>query len=541
MSKEQSTKIQRQNMSPRQLMLDRLWKEYCCTQYDNCRVDWNGQEIPDPVEREAVVQAGFIPAGFYSVGQELPVKFRKPSAPSGMTRLVVSRFTGLLFSDRTHPRIIVPGDPDTEDYLQALAEASQLWACMSEAREFGGATGDACVGFKFVDGELQIEVHDPRFIRPKFKPGASKTLAELEIRYIYHQEDWDPDTQDWVTYPVWFRRVINESSDIVYEPEWVTKDEPEWQEAEHVDHGFGFCPVIWIQNIPVQNDVDGLPDVPQSARETIHQIDMLDSQAHKGTLANCDPTTVVKTDNEPEDDLMRGSDGGIQVETSGDVKFLEMNGQSIKTAMDLSDKDRKHVSEVSEVVLPGDEASGAEQTATEIERKHGPMYAKADRLRGQYGKRGVVILLKMILKALRAMEIGKVVDGQIVKQTVTLPPRVEKGDDGKTKLIPRKLGKFNAQIMLKWPRYYPPSLNEIDLAVRAAAGAKLAKLVDEEHAITMLAEYFGVDDVQAMIDRIKQEAKDEQKQLDQIAMAGRVGGGGFGAQAPVPGKKLLTP
>lgn len=546
MSKGAAAKIQMMGLSPRQQHLDWLWKWYCTENYDECRVDWQGMQVMDQVETSAIIREGFIPDGFYDVGQTFPIKFRRPSAPSGMAKLIVDRFTGLLFSDRTHPRVIVPGDPDTEDYIQALIESADLWSAMMEARNFGGATGSVAVGFKFVNGELRIEVHDPRWLRMTFAPGGFNKLLVLEIRYIYFQEDWDPDTKEWVTTPLWYRRVIDETSDTLFHPEYAKDgEEPKWEEAEVVAHGFGFCPVVWIQNTRITTEVDGLPDA-HGCYDKIHQYDQVTSQAHVAVLSNCDPTLVVATNLEIEDEVQKGSNAPLKVDAGGSVKYLELAGTSVEIAMKLGDKDRKDVCDLAQVVLPGDETGSGQMTATEIERKHGPMYARADALRQQYGKCGVRLLLDMVLQAIRTMNKGRTLeDGTTEKQAVRLPPKVVKDEKtGETTFEPRRLGHDNAQIMLKWPRYYPPSLEEMDLAVRSAAGAKLGKLIDREHATTSVAEYFAVDDVPAMLERITKEAKEEAQEMEDMMMAGRPGGGGgggLGNTLPVPGKKLMTP
>lgn len=150
-------------MSPKQQELNRLYSFYAACQYDARRVDWDGKEVLDPVDHETIARAGYIPPGFYDAGGGmLPLKFRRPYAPYHLARAITERFTGLLFSERRHPKIRIEGDADTQDYANALIEASRLWPAMMLIRSLGGAMGSMVAGFKFIDGKPRIEPHDPR-------------------------------------------------------------------------------------------------------------------------------------------------------------------------------------------------------------------------------------------------------------------------------------------------------------------------------------------------------------------------------------------
>src|SRR5574337_67053 len=273
--------IQRLGLSPRQLELNDLWSWYRCQHYDTRKVDWDGRERVVGIDREAIATAGFIPPGFYDAGgQNLPLKFRRPSSPYALAKVVVDRFTGLLFSERRHPQIRCEGDPDTEDYMTALADVGRLWPAMILARTYGGAMGSVAIGFQYVNGKPVFEVHDPRWCVPEFKDRLELKLESIEKRYQYPVEKRDEQGR-WVEVPHWYRRTIDEKSDVLYEPVEVPDDgsEPEWTEQARVDHNLGFCPVVWVQNLPVQDSVDGDPDC-LGIFDMIEAIDSLIGQAN---------------------------------------------------------------------------------------------------------------------------------------------------------------------------------------------------------------------------------------------------------------------
>lgn len=285
-------KLARLGLSPRQQELNRLWSWYRCQSYEARRCDWDGKERFDPIEHEAVARAGYIPPGFYSAAvNNLPLKFRRPTTPYALVKVIVDRFTGLLFSERRHPQIRVDGDPETEGTAGAIAEASRLWSAMIQARTYGGATGTAVVGFQFMEGRPVVEVHDPRWVSPVFADRASLRLTELDKRYMYPADERDPQTGTWVQVWYWYRRLITAERDILWKPIVVGDgQEPDWEDPSlveaNVEHGFGFCPAVWIQNLPCADDADGDSDCI-GIYDLVESIDALLAQANRGTVYNC--------------------------------------------------------------------------------------------------------------------------------------------------------------------------------------------------------------------------------------------------------------
>lgn len=504
--------IERLGMTPRQMELNRRWAFYCTTQYDSRACDWDGTRRVDPVEREAISQAGFIPPGFRDLGgQMLPLKFRRPSAPYHLCRVITERFTGMLFSERRHPNLDVEGDPLTDDWVVAIAEASRLWPQMIKARNYGGAMGSVAAGFQFKDGKPIVEIHDPRWCFPQFKDRIQLELSSLEKRYMYPVETLDPETERWVDVWWWYRRVINETSDILYAPAEVGQgQEPQWEVAAQVDHNLGFCPVVWTQNLPVDDDIDGEPDC-QGIWDLAEAIDTLLSQAYRGTVANCDPTLVLEGVGDMEiPQLQKGSGNAIKL-PAGTARYLEISGSGPKAALDLAKEYRGLALEVAQCVLDHPDVAG--RTATEIERLYSSMLGKADVLREQYGQKLVLPLVNMIRKA--AVQLGSpVVDevtGETTRMTVILPPRY---DEESEQPVERKLGAPNSVIAIHWPGYFDPSLQDAQLAATAAGAAKAAGLIDDENASKFIAPYFRIDDVKASLERMKNQQVEAQQQME---------------------------
>jgi len=516
-------RVARLGLSPRQQEMNRLWASYRGQQYSSRQVDWDGSPRKDGIEAEAIASAGYLPPGYYDAGANFPIKFRRPSVPYHLRKVIVDRFTGLLFSDRKHPVIRVEGDSVSEDYIRTLAEVARLWPAMIMARTYGGSMGTTAVGFQFVDGKPVVEVHDPRWCMPIFEDRYALKLAAIEKRYMFPVDELDPETQRWVQRPYWYRRIIDTERDVLFKAIPVDEgDEPQWEVEREVVHGFGFCPVVWVQNMPVQDDIDGDPDC-LGVDDMCEQIDALLSQANQGILASCDPTLKIITDAEL-DSVRKGSKNALKLPQGSSADYMEISGQGITAALTMVQSLREMVLEVAQCVLDQPGGASSRRTATEIERLYASMLAKADVLREQYGERCVKPLLEMMVKAIRMVEKPRAVEGGIIRQVVKMPARIVTKDDLSVVREPRVLPEdADTMINLNWGPYFNPSLDEAFKAVQSATTARLGGLLDHEHAVSFTAPYFLVEDARAMARKIQQEQQATKDALDDQLMQGLSG------------------
>lgn len=513
-------------MTPRQQWLTWLWSQFRCSIYDDRRVNWSGRERLPKTEHDMVARQGYIPPGFYDAGQTLPIEFRAPDAPTHLPKVITTRFTSLLFSSHRHPRIACPEDPATADWLTAAVEAARLWTHMQLARNYGGATGTAVIGFKFVRGRLQFEVFDPRWCEPDFLDQSTGELYAIEKKYQYSKWMRNPANGEQMEVRCWYRRVIDQESDTVWPcvPVQDQNEEPEWETFAHTQlfHGMQECPVHWIQNKEVLDEPDGDSDC-HGVYELCWAIDALWSQSHHGALKNCDPTLHVASDAD-FDSVSKGSHGSaMKTEKGGSMEYVEMTGAGIKTATDLAEKLEQRVQQLARCYFDKNLAGTGTKTATEVERDYSAMIEEADVLREQYGQKGVKPLLEKILRCARRL-MEPYVDysnpdvPRIMSSEVKVPPRPVKDDTGKVVgLEERDIGQGET-VDLKWPRYFQPTLEDIVKAVQAARSALEGGLIDQEHAMQMVAEYFQVEDVAALLEALRREAEkltSEAQQIDQ--------------------------
>jgi len=529
-------------MTDRQLELDRLWRYYRCANYEGRKYDWNGQPTLPKIEHEVVATEGFMPAGFYDAGQtgDFPLKFRRPTAPFYLAKVIVRRFTSLLFSQKKHPKIAAD-DPLTEDWLTGFADATRLWVQMAKARNYGGAMGSSGLGFKIVESVPYVEVHDPRWVNVDFADREELIVRSFEKKYQFPKEVINPLNGEREEQWFWYRRVIDEEQDSVWNEVPVdssTSEEPQWDAIPHhtVAHNFGFCPIVWIQNTAIDDAVDGDPDC-HGIYDTIEAIDALWSQANRGTVANCDPTVAIVSDADFMG-IRKGSGNALQVEKGGSVNYLEMTGEGGKAAVELAEKLEEKALIVARCVLDTN-FSGPARTVEEVDKNYSNMIEQCDELREQYGERGVKRLLAMVLKIARQFDRTWVdTTGPLptlVRGLIKLPKKRETDEaTGQSVWLQRQVG-LGEQIELTWPNYFEPSQEAIGAAVTAAGQAKQYALVDAETATKFVAPFFQIENIREVVEKAK---ADQQSMADAFAEQATAAGQG-GVLPPPVGKKAF--
>lgn len=510
-------KIMRLGLSPRQQDLNRAWAYYCAEQYDECKIGWNGREVLDDLTHETVSRSGVIPPGFYNANgfDEMPLEFRRPRAPYHAVRVVVNRFSGLLFSSRMHPKPTVTADPLLQKFVEDIAKASRLWVKWATARKYGGAMGSVAVTFRFKDGRPIVEVHDPRWCDVTFRDRATGEVEMIEIRYMYPEEVRRPDgvlEEQWF----WYRRVIDEVCDVTYKPAPVGDgEEPVWEVDEMVNHLLDEFPGVWVRNTDT-DALDGEADC-HGVYDTSDEIDQLKSQASQGALENADPTLHIASDAEIDGTIKKGSRNAIKTGEKGQLGYVEVTGAGIKLALEVANDLRRDLLEVVQCMLDNDaEDKSAPMTATEVERRYSSMHDRGDLFREQYGECGVKPLLEKMVRAIVKLSTGMVINGEVTNFTFAIPGEIAE--------IAQRIAVTPIQIDLVWPPWVKRGPTDALAAAQAVAAARTAQALDQESAVGYAAPYFDVEDVGAALVRVQGEAAQQQDALTAGILAQSQGG-----------------
>lgn len=513
-----NAKIRRLGLTQRQLELNHFWGFYCTTQYEGRQIAWDGRKCMSHMERDYIGRNAALPMGHYDAGgqyDELPLSVRKPTAPYHLTRSVVDRFTGLLFSAKMHPKIVVDGEPALQSWVESLIKSARLWIRFARARTFGGGMGSVALSFRFRNGKPIVDVHDARWCTPTFGDMSTGEITALEIRYMFPRDVRQPDGS-LKTVSFWYRRRIDEQRDVVYEPAPVGDgEEPRWQEQTSATHGFGECPAVWVRNTQ-SDDIDGEPDC-HGEFDTQEAIDRLISQADQGAVENADPTLEIDSDELKVEQIKKGSRNAFKLEKGGSAKYLEMTGTGVDSALKVADIHRRNFLEVVHCVLDFEQSGGGNMTATEVERRLSPMHERGDLFREQYGEHGVKpIIGKMIRAVIRLRSTGGTVDQQtglrLVPRVLPNLPDLPAGIDDLQ----------DDQVDLRWPPWVQRGPQDAQAAATAVAAARTAQVLDQESAVNYLAPFFGVDDTATALARTKGEtgAGDASMMSDFQAAAG---------------------
>lgn len=489
-------------LTERQKELNEFWAYYKVAEHDAKGTDWAGRplmrrEMRDMISRQRYIPPGFVDAG----GDTLPMDFRRPAAPLGIVRTIVSRFTGLLFSHKRHPQIGIPGDVRTEDYVNGLLEYGGFWSTAMLFRNQGGAMGSACFGFKFVNSNCVFEALDPRWCTPEFVGQGYQELSKLTIQYTYSKEEYDELAEKHKRVWYWYRRVIDTETDTLWVPVKCKEHgkEPPWDyiKKNTIQHGFGEIPYEWVQNTQSDDDVDGDPDAV-GCYDMVRVVDQLLSEVWSGTIANCDPTLTMITDMDLNA-IKKGSDNAIRLNQGSSAQYLELGGNGPRTGLEVAKAIEERIFRLAQCV-PDNVLyeSNGEKTATEIERIFSSMLEKADMIRGQYGPAITRMCEKLIRAAKIIATVRELEDGRLVRGKINVPPRTVTQPDGDVVELPRVVGNGTACV-ISWPPYYRASFMDIQTAVNMTTQAKDAEVLTKESAIRYIAPLMGIDPLKEII------------------------------------------
>ena len=524
-SKAVLARIARMAESDRFRRLDRLEQYYRLMQHAHKKFEWDGRLV----SRSDAVE---VMPGIY-----IPMRKRRPSTPYHLARVIVDRFTALLFSESRWPVFRVENDEAGDDFVRELVRASKLSTRMTYARRFGGAQGSVGISYRWWDGMPRVEVHNPKHVEVvEWADREELVPARVVKSYRYAVDEWDPREQKMVRVEYVYRREWSTDAEVLYQPmrlddlrRGVEKNAavPEWAEDRVVAHGLGFCPFVWVQNCPSE-EVDGEPDYEgltdcDGCSSVFDQVDILLSALVSGTTSNVDPTLVLKVDPKlARGAVLKGSDNSLKVGQGGDAKYLELSGSSIDVGIRLLECVRKYALEVSSCVLVDpDKISGAAQSAKAIELLFQPMLSKASVLRDQWGEVALRVVEGLRAAArlsggknrlrLRIVEHEDDATQEVTREWVSRDP----GGDGPT--------------TLQWPPFFDLTALDRQAEVQTAQTATGGKpIISQETAAKRVAGLFDIEDVAAELERIRVD--------DELANAGReMLFGGEGREDESPG------
>ncbi len=416
--------------------------------------------------------------------------------------------------DNVGPVLSEQDAEDVTDFLVRLVRVGGLLRAAREATNKAIITTSAAVVVTVRNGRLGYYVRGGKDCAPTFEDYDPLRVTTLDIRYKFPKEEQvSPMSSTTRTVWYWYRRYLDAERDVTYAEQLVRSDgrEPEWVEdpARTVEHGFGFCPVVWFRTLPDCDDlVDGKPVIDPALYPLLDAVSYTVSQKQRAVEYGTDPqpwrkgvTEDQRTDLEKAPgttwDLPGDTSEGGKVE----VGFLEASGTGAERAGEHIHELEQVLREVVGIVDAGPEMAARAVTGIALEMLYQPMTTLCSDLRYDMGDVGYVGILDTALRVVAAVQ----------KRGGELwVPGATKIESILTKA--QKAGPWlPLPITLGWPGFFGDTEQDKLQRVQSVVAALTAKVITRETAVRALARTFDVENPEAEVEALEKDDAEAEK------------------------------
>lgn len=424
-------------------------------------------------------QYDHLPAWDQAPGMDfIPIRQRRPRINYKFGQRLANEIAAMLFGTKRFPRLYVEGDSDMSTYLTMMLKASKLQSKMVDLARHLVVCGSAFLRFFFVENGLSLEVYSAKHCYPKLD--ALGNLEEIEIMYTYKDEADVDDKGNAVE--KWVKIYLSKDVDILFDnPPFDSKVEPVFEEVNRTEHGLGFVQGEWLRINEKVNDLDGdslLDDVLDFIDELNYNL----SQSSQAIAYNQEPqATFSGMDVNEIEALIRSSQKGWDLGRDGKAAFLESNLGAVKTADEFRDRARLAIQDITRIImLDPEKMSGHAQSGKAMENLMAPMVNLIEELRPAVETRIVSIISKLAFINLMIIDLG-------AEAPVMIPPGWQPS---------------SWNVIAEWPPVYNQTMADLSEKVRVATTVSGASLVSRDTLTRWLARDFGIEDIEAELERI---------------------------------------
>lgn len=546
--RERLYKLGQAGMTDRFQALDRYDAHYQCREYDHQIHDWTGRSAD---ALETISPQAILPYGFTQPAvQDLAVRQKRPTAPRRMSRMVINRFTGYLFSESRLPDVRIEGDHDADAFIRAVFKRSRFWRAMHIARGYGGAMGSALVVTRLVQGVFRYKAISPKCVQEiVWEDQDEKIPAAVLIQYPFSQTEVSEETGRLVQVPYLYRRIIDADVDLTFQPvplDGRALPRMEVDPDKSIVHGLGEFPGTWIQNVPNDEGIDGYADC-EGAYQMMDDGDRQVAQQGFALNANMDPTLVLSRDPKTVklgSFIHKGSNNALDVGPGGSATYLEYAGTALLASQAYVTENRQRILDLCQAVAPDPEKiSGSAQSAKSIEFLYAPMLEAADVRRQQFGEaieRQASLTLRIARHALAnppspsARVIFDLPDKIVMVDPDPTNPEI-KPVQTLTKHSPGQGGVPE----VSWGPYFADTPLDVQTKVATLTNAYTGGVLDLETVTREMAALYDISDSDALLRRILEEQRAKQANLIGSFTTGFTSVEGEGQVAPEEGSILL--
>jgi hypothetical protein len=338
------------------------------------------------------------------------------------------------------------------------------------------------VRYYLSDGAMKFEQWHSKYCYPVFQSNGE--LESVSIIYCSYKEDDLGDDGQPKKY--WYRIDLGMEQDIMFVPipmkdNGEKPEDEEWEILNVAEHGFGFVQGSWYRTVEKRDSPDGYSLI-EDVLGFIDEVNYSMSQSSTAVSYNQDPQIILSK--MQEDDisaLVRSSAKAWNLGKEGQATFLESGLVGVERAIELRDKMRLNIQDITRVVmLDPDKMVASAQSGKAMEVLHGAFVEIVQELRPTVEAFIQEILLKMAMMILISNRNG-------IPVPITMPEGYQ----------PQSLN-----LEFTWPPVFEMTMQDLRDKVNVASSASAANLISRRTMTAWLAEDFGVQDIEAEINEV---------------------------------------
>lgn len=407
----------------------------------------------------------------------VPIRRRKPRVQFRLAKRMADEIAGKLFGEKVAPVWNVEDDPEATYFLKLVARAAQFKMHMKSAMQKMAVSGSVFVRFYFVMGKPVMEVYNSKWCYPEFDDAGD--LREITIRWIWT----DTMDLDEAGRPKekWGQLYLSQTRDVLYDtPRVESGSDPSFQEVGSIEHGLGFVQGAWFRTTTEMGKPDG-QSLIDPALSFFEEMDYSASQSSQAISYNQEPIPLVSgMDIEDIDTLIRSSARAWNLGREGDAKFLESNLSAVQVAIEMRDKIKQSIQDVTRILLMDPEKLvGSAQSGKALEILHGPLLDLIYDLRESIEPAATQLLTRMSYVAYMLSQAGQsAIQSPPGWKPVTLEP------------------------LAAWPQVFPETIEDLQKRVMLGTAAANASVISRETVTRWLAQSFDIEDIEAELAKI---------------------------------------
>lgn len=514
--------------------------------------------------------------GTKSGGEVVPLRERAPCIVYPLPKAAVNQATRFTLGEGRFPTIkaqpvevsdgLKLSEEEAEtltNYIARLVDQLRLKPKMRTMMRRGLSARTAVSTVSLRSGIFHLDIPHARDCWPTFTDGVVGDVEKLTICYEYPKLVVKNGEVKYEQH--WYRRDVTDSQYVVFNDVPVERGTRQirWtiDAARTVDHGLGFCPVVWSRNLPdpYSDDIDGT-SLYDGLLDEFDSLNFALSQRHRGIVYFGVPQpweTGVREGDGPRATgrtamPMRGDkvdpfhvEAAPARKAAPDQMWSYENAEArlglMETTGKAFDSATKHVSDVRDRLLEAMDIVLLDQmkvtgngdiSAKALALMYAPLLALVDELRECWWDDGLRRIISSALRIVATTNGDGILLPDSKKVAGILSRFMVDGVWVCPKLIPA------------WGDYFSPLNSEIRDAVDAANAALAGGIVQQSTAARYVSEYFHVDDIDAEMEAVNKqmmEIREQARNAVREVTAGPLPGEGVDKGGPKKPPKAPAP